>query len=94
MNQHHVRITNRLGFHARAAARFVNLANQFNCEVKLERLDNHQTADGKSILAILLLAASRGVELAVTVTGDDEDRALSALCGLIENKFGEEAELY
>jgi phosphocarrier protein len=60
----------------------------------LERLDNHQTADGKSILAILLLAASRGVELSVTVTGDDEDRALPALCGLIENKFGEEAELY
>lgn len=94
MQQQQVTIINRLGLHARAAARFVNLANQYCADVKLARLDTHQSVDGKSILGVLLLAAARGTELIITADGKDEERALSALVNLIENKFGEEADVF
>jgi phosphocarrier protein HPr len=94
MQQRQVTIVNRLGLHARAAARFVNLANQYRAEVKLSRADTFQTVDGKSILGVLLLAAARGVDLIIITEGEDEDRALQALCNLIENKFGEEVDVF
>ncbi|MEW6737052.1 MAG: HPr family phosphocarrier protein [Acidobacteriota bacterium] len=94
MRQQQVTIINRLGLHARAAARFVNLANQYNAEVKLARADTRQLVDGKSILGVLLLAAARGTELIITTDGKDEERAMYALVDLVERKFGEEVDVY
>jgi phosphocarrier protein len=84
-----VEIRNRLGLHARAAARFVQVANRFRARVSLTR--DNKTMDGKSILGILLLAASRGSRLKVAAQGEDEQAAVEALAALIESNFGEEA---
>lgn len=94
MQKRQIMVINRLGLHARAAARFVNLANQYRAEVTLARADTRQVVDGKSILGVLLLAAARGTELIITANGEDEDRVLRALCDLINNKFGEEADVF
>jgi phosphocarrier protein len=83
-----VRITNRLGLHARAAARFVHTANRFRSRVTVSR--NGKTMDGKSILGILLLAASQGSVLEVGAEGEDESAAVAALAELVERGFGEE----
>ena len=90
MQQRTVTISNRLGLHARAAARLVRRASQFSSNVSLLREDTGETADGKSILSVLLLAASRGTSLIIKTDGDDEARALDALVELVEQKFGEE----
>ena len=82
-----VTVRNRLGLHARAAARFVHTANGFRSRVTLSR--DGRTMDGKSILGILLLAASQGTALDLGADGDDEEAALAALCALVEGGFGE-----
>jgi phosphocarrier protein HPr len=84
-----VEIRNRLGLHARAAARFVHTANRFRSRVTVSR--GGRTMDGKSILGILLLAASQGTQLQVCAEGEDEDAALEALGSLVEGGFGDEA---
>jgi phosphocarrier protein len=84
-----VQIRNALGLHARAAARFVHTASRFRSRVTVSR--NGRTMDGKSILGILLLAASRGATLHLTAEGEDEAAAVAALVTLIEGGFGEEA---
>jgi phosphocarrier protein HPr len=94
MQERNITIINRLGLHARASARFVNTANQYRAEVKVTRVDTQQVGDGKSILAILLLAAAYGTEIKITVEGEDEEAALKALCQLVNNKFGEETDVY
>jgi phosphocarrier protein HPr len=60
--------------------------------VRLERPDTGQAADGKGIYGVLLLTASRGTELVVMAEGDDEHRAVDAICGLIERRFDEEGD--
>jgi phosphocarrier protein len=90
MQQRTVTISNRLGLHARAAARLVRRASQFTSTVQLVREDTGETADGKSILSVLLLAASRGTCLIIKAEGEDEERAAGALVELIDQKFGEE----
>ena len=90
MQQRTVTISNRLGLHARAAARLVRRASQYNSSVTLLREDTGEAADGKSILSVLLLAASRGTSLIIKTDGDDEERALDALAELVEQRFGEE----
>jgi phosphotransferase system HPr (HPr) family protein len=90
MRERTITISNRLGLHARAAARLVRRASQFNSSVSLLREDTGESADGKSILSVLLLAASRGTSLIIKTEGDDEERALNALVELVEQKFGEE----
>ena len=90
MQHRTVTISNRLGLHARAAARLVRRASQFNSTVALLRADTGESADGKSILSVLLLAASRGTSLIIKTEGDDEERAMNALVDLVEQKFGEE----
>ena len=90
MQERTVTITNRLGLHARAAARLVRRASQFNSGVTLLRDDTGETADGKSILSVLLLAASLGTSLIIKTDGDDEERAMNALVELVEQKFGED----
>jgi phosphocarrier protein len=83
-----VRIRNPLGLHARAAARFVHTASRFRSRVTVRR--NEKTMDGKSILGILLLAASQGTTLRLSAEGDDETAAVDALAALVEGGFGEE----
>ena len=89
MTTREVRIRNPLGLHARAAARFVHTASRFRSRVSVSR--NGKTMDGKSILGILLLAASRGTLLRVVAEGEDEAAAVDALAALVEGGFGEEA---
>jgi phosphocarrier protein len=84
-----LQIRNRLGLHARAAARFVHTASRFRSSVTACR--DGRTMDGKSILGILLLAASHGTSIEVTVEGPDEGEAMAALVALVEGGFGEEA---
>jgi len=81
-------IKNKLGLHARAAVKFMNLANRFASSVCIEKDGNE--IDGKSILGILTLAATQGSKITLKISGPDEDRALDALEALIENKFNEE----
>ncbi len=81
-------IKNKLGLHARAAVKFVNLANRYSASVKIIKDSNE--VDGKSILGILTLAASQGTPIRLVVNGRDEAQAMKALCELINNRFGEE----
>ena len=83
-----VTVANRLGLHARAAARFVHLASRFQAQVRVSR--GSHTMDGKSIMGILLLAAAAGSVLTVTADGEDAQAAVDALCGFIETGFGED----
>jgi phosphocarrier protein len=86
--QREVRIVNRLGLHARAAARFVHTANRFRSRITVAR--DGRAMDGKSILGILLLAASQGTRLLVSAEGEDEAPAVEALAALVDEGFGEE----
>jgi phosphocarrier protein HPr len=81
-------IRNRLGLHARAAAKFVQTASRFKSDVKIRK--NGEEVDGKSILGLLLLAASQGTEIVVAVSGEDEDAAFEAVQGLVERRFDED----
>jgi phosphocarrier protein len=83
-----VQIINRLGLHARAAARFVHLANRFDCEITVSK--DGSKVDGKSILGLLTLAAAKGSRLRMSASGTDEDAALAELGELIRNRFGED----
>jgi len=69
---------------------FVDAASGFAAEVRVRRPDNEDLVDGKSIMQMLLLAATQGTELEITCEGSDADRALSALVRLVESKFDEE----
>ena len=80
-------IRNKLGLHARAAVKFVNTANRFGSEVRIEK--DGSDVDGKSILGILTLAATQGSEITLLVSGEDEETALDALVRLINGKFDE-----
>jgi phosphocarrier protein len=82
-----ITIKNKLGLHARAAVKFVNMANRFGASVKIVKDGNE--IDGKSILGILTLAAIQGSEILLLVAGKDEDSALKALADLINNRFDE-----
>ena len=81
-------IRNRLGLHARAAALLVKTANGFNANIMIEK--DGVEVNGKSIMGILMLAASRGTKITVRVEGNDAGEALRTLGKLIENRFGEE----
>ena len=78
-------VVNPLGLHARAAARFVHLAGQYASHIQVVR--GSRTVDGKSILGLLLLAAARGSQLAISAEGTDEHDALTALCDLAARGF-------
>jgi phosphocarrier protein HPr len=83
-----VTVVNRLGLHARAAAKFVHLAARFESQVRVGL--GKRVMDGKSIMGILLLAAGHGVSLTITADGPDERAAVDALAQLVESGFGEE----
>ncbi len=87
MIEREILIRNKLGLHARAAVKFVNLANRYSASVKVIRDDTE--IDGKSILGILTLAAVQGSSVVLRVSGKDQDEAMKALTALIKDKFGE-----
>ena len=89
MTERRLRIINRLGLHARAASRFVHLANTFRSRILVSK--GNTRVDGKSILGLLTLAAAEGTNLALTADGDDEIEALDALDELVRSRFGEES---
>ena len=82
-------VRNTLGLHARAAAQLVKLASSYRSKIELSRLGDNGKADAKSILSVLSLAACCGTELEVTVEGEDEADAMSAILNLFTNGFGE-----
>jgi phosphocarrier protein HPr len=87
MNAAQVTIINKLGLHARAAAKLVALASEFESEVWLSRGDN--TIDASSIMAVMMLAAGQGTELSLNADGPDEDDAVERISALIADYFGE-----
>ena len=83
-----VPIINKLGLHARAAAKLVSTATRFESSIKIAR--NGKEVDGKSIMAMMMLAAGKGTEIRIKTNGDDEKEAIEAIIELINNRFGED----
>ena len=88
MNRGNVDIVNKLGLHARAASRLVNLTKTFACEIHLAP-QGGDSIDAKSIMAVMMLAAAQGTTLELTCEGRDEDSAYEAVWDLFANRFGE-----
>lgn len=82
-------VSNALGLHARAAARFVHMASGFASQIRVAR--ERRIMDGKSIMGLLLLAAAKGAVITISANGPDETAALDALSGLVQRGFGEDA---
>ena len=87
MQQIEVTLINKLGLHARAAAKLVNTATSFSSNITIKK--GSQSANGKSIMAVMMLAASCGTELSICAEGDDQTDALTALEQLILDRFDE-----
>ena len=83
-----ITIINKLGLHARAAAKFVGVAGRFPCQVRVGR-SPESTVDGKSIMAVMMRAAGKGTTLHLNAEGEQADEALQALVDLINNYFDE-----
>ena len=84
-------VTNKLGLHARPAMQFVDLANQFNADIKVTAMTDERTeADGKSVMQMIILAATEGTPLRIEAEGEDAQAAVDKLVELFESKFGEE----
>lgn len=88
MPAENIRIINKLGLHARAAAKFVKLASSFHSNIELVK--SNQTVNGKSIMGIMMLAASQGTDLVLKADGEDADQAIEALKDLVNNRFDED----
>jgi phosphocarrier protein HPr len=82
-----VLIRNRLGLHARASAKLTQLASSFKCEVMMSR--NNRRVNAKSIMGVMMLAASKGTMISIETNGEDEVEAMHALLNLINDYFGE-----
>ena len=89
MLEREIKVINPLGLHAWAAAQLVRLANSFQSNITLERIDNAVFANAKSILSVLTLAASIGTDLILKVTGEDELEAIESVEELFRTGFGE-----
>lgn len=83
-----VTIINMLGLHARAAAKFAGLANQFDSDITVKR--GERGVNGKSIMGLMMLAASKGTTIGLEISGSDEQEMLVAITSLIENRFEED----
>ncbi|MGQ9426180.1 HPr family phosphocarrier protein [Gilvimarinus sp. F26214L] len=88
MIEREITIVNKLGLHARAATKLAKTAGQFSSTVEVS--NGKSTVDGKSVMSLMLLAASRGTSVTVSVTGDDEQDAMDAIEKLINERFDEE----
>jgi phosphocarrier protein HPr len=85
-----VAIANRLGLHARPAMMFVEAAMKFKAEITVRRMDSEETIDGKSIMQMMMLAATQGTELEIVARHDDCEEAVKELVALVRSKFQEE----
>ena len=82
-----ITITNKLGLHARAAAKIVTLTNNYKANIQIK--NGKKIADAKSIMKLLMLSAPKGTELTIIANGDDELSAINNLVNLVKNKFDE-----
>ncbi len=87
MLQREIEIVNKLGLHARASAKLTQMAGQFTAEVWISR--DGRKVNAKSIMGVMMLAAAKGSVVAIETDGPDEAEAMTALLGLINDKFGE-----
>ena len=87
MQEKAVTIINKLGLHARAAAKFVTTASSYSSNVDISR--DGQRVNGKSIMGVMMLAASKGTEITLIANGNDEKGAIDSLTELIQQRFGE-----
>jgi phosphocarrier protein HPr len=83
-----IEIINKLGLHARASAKFIGVAGKFACQIRAGRTPESMV-DGKSIMSMMMLAASKGTTIHLSTEGEDEEAAMSALVELINNRFDE-----
>ena len=85
-----VTITNRRGLHARASAKFVTLASELPCEVRVQKDGGGDTVTGTSIMGLMMLGAAMGDAIVISGAGDGADHAVTVLAELVEGKFGED----
>ena len=88
MQEKELLIINKLGLHARAAAKLISVTSRFSCDIKICK--DGREVDGKSIMSVMMLAACKGTHLTFTTSGADEESALIAIEELINNRFDEE----
>ena len=84
-----VTIGNKLGLHARPAMLFVEAASEFTADIAVRRSDQSESVDGKSIMQMMMLAATQGTSVEITATGDDAETAVKQLVALVESNFQE-----
>jgi len=84
-----VSIVNRLGLHARAAAKLVTLASKFSADIRVRK--DQREVSGKSIMGVMMLAAAQGSQITLIAEGDDAQAALDELSALVADRFGEQA---
>jgi phosphocarrier protein len=82
-----IKIINKLGLHARASAKLTQVANQFKSDIWIEK--NNKKVNAKSIMGVMMLAASQGSDITITTEGSDEQDALNSIIALINDYFGE-----
>ena len=87
MKETQIKIINKLGLHARASAKFVSMAGRFQSQIDVTK--GTQKVNGKSIMGVMMLAASQNSELTLSINGPDEDNMIEALTTLIHERFGE-----
>ncbi|MAB82741.1 MAG: phosphocarrier protein NPr [Phycisphaerae bacterium] len=85
-----VKITNKLGMHARPAMILAETAQEFDADISIRRMDQNNKVDAKSIMQLMMLAATKGTELEISATGTDADSSVDRLVGLISSGFNEE----
>lgn len=88
MIKEQITIINKLGLHARAAAKLIATTGRFGCDIRITK--DGREVDAKSIMAVMMLAAAKGTELSITTEGEDEVAAMHAMKTLINNRFDEE----
>lgn len=88
MLKREITIVNKLGLHARAAAKFVTLASGFAADIRLLR--NSRQVNGKSIMGVMMLAAAKGTRLEIQASGEDAQQALDCLEEIVQQRFGED----
>lgn len=88
MQEESITIINKLGLHARAAGKLVETTSRFSCDITIEK--DGRNVDGKSIMAMMMLAAGKGTDITVKTNGEDEEEAIKAVLALINDRFGED----
>ncbi len=88
MLEKQILIINKLGLHARAAAKLIGVTSRFSCNIQIVK--EGREVDAKSIMSVMMLAASKGTELTIKTEGEDQQEAMNAIEALINNRFDEE----